>query len=154
MVQNLYRKNVIVSTKSNAISHSTNGLKREIINYLIIKDSGISLLNTGMKLYTSLLCNRLNEWCEKHSQISDYQAAYRKMYGCEGEIFVLNSAIQANVSRNRKQYALFIDLSKAFDSVRHQKPWSKLQEAVISKKFLLNVQQMYANVKQSYHIYH
>jgi hypothetical protein len=69
------------------------------------------------------------------------------MYGCEDHIFVLNIAINANVSRNRKLYALFIDLSKAFDSVRHQKLWSKLQEARISKKFLFNVQQLYANVK-------
>jgi hypothetical protein len=107
----------------------------------------ISLLNTGMKLYTMLLCNRLNDWCEEHAKISDYQAAYRKNYGCEDHIFVLNSAIQANISKKRKLYALFIDLSKAFDSVRHDKLWAKLKSAGLSYKFISNVQQLYTNVK-------
>jgi hypothetical protein len=62
----------------------------------------ISLLNTGMKLFPIMLSNRLNVWCEQRSKISDFQAAYRKTYGCEDHGFVLNSTIQYNVSRRRK----------------------------------------------------
>jgi hypothetical protein len=85
----------------------------------------ISLLNTGLKLYTMLISNRLNEWCDRNKKISDYQAAYRMGYGCEDHIFVLTAALQANVSKRRKVFALFIDLSKAFDSIRHKLLWSK-----------------------------
>jgi hypothetical protein len=40
----------------------------------------------------------------------------------------LNAVLQANVSKRRKVFALFIDLSKAFDSIRHKFLWSKLHE--------------------------
>jgi hypothetical protein len=107
----------------------------------------MSLLNTGMKLFTSMLSNRLNTWCDKKSMISDYQAAYRKTFGSEDHVFVLNTAIQYNISRRRKLYALFIDLSKAFDSVRHDKLWAKLHVAGLSSKFIRTVQTLYHNAK-------
>jgi hypothetical protein len=107
----------------------------------------ISLLNTGLKLYTMLISKRLNEWCEKNNKISDYQAAYRKKYGCEDHIFVLNAALQANISNKRRVYALFIDLSKAFDSIRHDRLWSKLYEIGLSSKFIANIQCVYRNAK-------
>jgi hypothetical protein len=80
----------------------------------------ISLVNTGLKLYTSMLSDRLSEWCDSNKKMSCSQAAYRKGYGCEDHIFVLNSILQLNCSRRRKVYALFIDLSKAFDLVNHK----------------------------------
>jgi hypothetical protein len=107
----------------------------------------ISLLNTGLKLFTMLMSNRLNSWCEEKKSISDSQAAYRKGYGCEDHIFVLNAALQANTSERRKLFALFIDLSKAFDSIRHERLWSKLKAIGISGKFLRNIQSIYANAK-------
>jgi hypothetical protein len=60
---------------------------------------------------------------------------------------VLNSALQANTSKNRKEFALLVDLSKAFDSVRHDKLWSKLDVIGIRSKFLRNNQSIYANSK-------
>jgi len=41
----------------------------------------ISLVNTFTKILTSLMTERLNNWCEKNSKISMYQAAYRKGMG-------------------------------------------------------------------------
>jgi hypothetical protein len=67
----------------------------------------ISLLNTGLKLYTQLISNRLNQWCDKHNKISD---AYRKGNGCKDHIFVLNAALQANVSKKRKIFARKVTL--------------------------------------------
>jgi hypothetical protein len=107
----------------------------------------IPLLNTGLKQFTMLMSNRLNQWCEERKCVSDYQAAYRKNFGCDDHIFVLNSVLQANTSKNRKFFALFIDLSKAFDSVRLDKLWSKLETIGISIKFLRNIQFMYTNAK-------
>jgi hypothetical protein len=96
-----------------------------------------------------LMSRRLNSWCEKNKCISDYQAAYRKGYGCEDHIFVLNAVLQANTSRRPKVYALFVDLSKAFDSIRHDKLWSKIIHIGISGKFLKNIQCIYRSAKAS-----
>jgi hypothetical protein len=81
-------------------------------------------LNTSLKLYTLLMSNRLSEWCDKNKCLTDYQAAYKHGVGCEEHIFVLNAALQMNTSKRRKVNALFVDLSKAYDCIRHRKLWS------------------------------
>lgn len=108
----------------------------------------ISLINTGLKLYTMLLTNRLNEWCEKHEKISQFQAANRKGMGCEDHIFMLNSILQHIIRNKRgKVYALLVDLSSAFDRVKHDQLWKKLKLAGISDKMLNTIKNIYAKAK-------
>jgi hypothetical protein len=70
------------------------------------------------------------------------------------------SAVQYNVSRRRKVFALFVGLSKAFDSVRHDKLWAKLYSMLllytpyfvnytigIRSKFIKIAQALYGNAK-------
>jgi hypothetical protein len=108
------------------------GVKTDPSNY-----RPISLVNTIVKLLTSLITNRLNDWCEKYNKVTEFQAAYRKGVGYEDHVFTLNAIIQ-NHLKNKKNvmYALFIDLSKAFDSVNHMKLWNKLASIGISTKFI------------------
>jgi len=57
-----------------------------------------------------MLAARLEEWCDKNGTISHYQAAYRKNYGCEDHVFVLNSILQLDTSRKRNVYAMLLDV--------------------------------------------
>lgn len=108
----------------------------------------ISLVNTSLKLLTILLTNRLNAWCDKNEIISDYQAAYRKGTGCEEHIFILNAAIQKQCkSKNAIMYALFCDLSSAFDNIKHDKLWKKLENINLSTKFINIIKCIYSNAK-------
>jgi len=101
----------------------------------------ISLVNTSLKLLTLLMTNRLNTWCSNNKTISDYQAAYKKGTGCQDHVFVLNSVIQYHLqSKNNRLFALFIDLSAAFDSIDHQKLWHKLVKIGLSSKFISVIQ--------------
>jgi hypothetical protein len=118
------------------------GDKSDPVNY-----RPISLVNTGFKLITSLLTTRLHKWCTNKKAISEFQGTYTKGYGCDEHIFVLNSILQCNVKRRRKIYALFVDLSKAFDTIRHEKLWKTLLEIGLSDKFVSFVQNIYASVK-------
>jgi hypothetical protein len=93
------------------------------------------------------MSNRLTEWCDKNKCLSDYQAAYKQGVGCEEHIFVLNAALQMNTSKRRKVYALFVDLSKAFDGIRHRKLWSNLHSIGLSNKFIRNIQCIYSKAK-------
>jgi hypothetical protein len=106
----------------------------------------ISLVNTCLKLLTSLMTARLTFWCDKHSKISEYQAAYKKGYGCEDHVFLLNSIIQNGLqSKKGRVYALFVDLSKAFDLVSHSKLWTKLSNVGLSPKFIGMIKSVYKN---------
>jgi len=116
------------------------------------KDPGnyrpISLVNTFTKILTSLMTQRLNTWCEKNSKISMFQAAYRKGMGCESHVFALNSILQSNLQKKGgKVYALFIDLTKAFDSINHEKLWKRLSEIGVSSKFVNFIKVLYSNLK-------
>jgi len=118
------------------------GVKNNPSNY-----RPISLVNTGLKLLTILLSNRLNHWCDENNIISEYQAAYRKGYGCETHIFTLNAILQSNLTSSKKNvFALFVDLSKAFDSIPHKRLWERLKNIGISTKFLQFIIKMYSQV--------
>jgi len=108
----------------------------------------ISLVNTILKLFTSLMTNRLNIWCDSNNKISEFQAAYKKGTGCEDHVFTLNSILQ-NHLKNKKNvmYGLFIDLSKAFDSINHKKLWQKLKDKGLSSKFINVIKNIYCNAK-------
>jgi hypothetical protein len=119
------------------------GDRKEASNY-----RPICLVNTSLKLITMLMANRLSDWCETNNKISNYQAAYRKGFGCETHVFTLNAILQSKVNtKNGRAFALFIDLSKAFDSVVHSRLWERLHNVGISSKFISFVKAMYANVK-------
>jgi hypothetical protein len=107
----------------------------------------ISLVNTCVKLLTAMMSNRLNKWCEENRKISEYQAAYRKSKGCESHVFSLNAILQNRLSSKKgRVYALFIDLSKAFDTIKHEHLWSRLNEIGISSKFISFIKHLYSNV--------
>lgn len=107
----------------------------------------VSLANTVLKLFTIMVGERLNNWNSKTKVISDYQAAYKKGNGCMNHVFILNSALQYNVNRGKKVYALFVDLSQAFDTVNHAILWEKLHKKGLSTKFVNIVKSLYSNAK-------
>jgi hypothetical protein len=129
----------------------------EIIIYPIYKKGNdsmpenyrpISLVNTCFKMLTVLMSNSLNEWCEVNKKMSEFQAAYRKGYGCEGHVFSLNAILQQKLSsKNGRVYALFVDLSKAFDSINHSKLWSRLERLGVSHKFIAFLKNLYNSVR-------
>jgi len=57
--------------------------------------------------------------------------------GCEDHVFTLHTAINYNLgSGYRNVYALFVDLSQAFDTITHAKLWEKLKKVGLSTKFI------------------
>jgi hypothetical protein len=107
----------------------------------------ISLVNTGMKLFTLMMTNRLNDWCQINSKISECQSGYKRGVGCEDSIFMLLSTIQLNMSKKRNVFALFVDLSNAFDSVCHDLLWNKLSTFGLSSKFISIIKQLYRKAR-------
>jgi hypothetical protein len=105
----------------------------------------ISLVNAMTKIFTSILSNRLATWCEEHNSVSQFQAAYQKRRGCVDHIFNLNSLIQFQFRlKKRKLYALFVDMSQAFDSVNHLLLWDCLAKLGISHKFVSLLKNLYS----------
>jgi len=74
----------------------------------------IALLNSLLKLFTSIIQERLLQWCEEHAILPEAQAGFRKNRGCVDQIFTLNAILQIGTRRSGI-YALYVDFAKAFD---------------------------------------
>ena len=98
---------------------------------------GVSLLSVISKCYTSILNQRLYTWLENEQKISENQAGFRKHYSTVDQIFTLHAAIQSCLcKRGKKLYVAFVDLKKAFDSVRRDKFIHRLNEHGVKCNFL------------------
>ena len=96
---------------------------------------GVSYLSVGSKCYTSVLYNRLyncTEECEqkkKKKKKAELQAGFRKGYSTTDHIFTLYAMTQKYLSKKGgKLYVVFVDLRRAFDSVRYSKLLDVLQK--------------------------
>jgi hypothetical protein len=68
--------------------------------------------------------------------------------GCENHVFVLNSILQCKLNTKKgRVFALFVNLSKAFNSISHSKLWTRLRKIGLSDKFLSYIQRIYKNYK-------
>ena len=109
---------------------------------------GISLLIVMSKLFTKVLNNRLVSWCEDMDMIYEGQCGFRKNRSTMENIFVLQTLVQKYLSRPRARfYCIYIDFSKAFDSVTHKYLWHCLQSSGIHDQMLAVLKSMYGQLK-------
>ena len=96
-----------------------NGKRNNPTNY-----RGISLLCTVSKIFTKILNNRLLTWAEENNKLDEGQSAYRKGRSTIDNLFTLNALGQKYLSRKGgRLYCVFVDFSRAFDSIPHAHLW-------------------------------
>jgi len=82
---------------------------------------GISLLNTGYKIYSKIIAKRLTVIAE--ALLIEEQNGFRKGRLCMDCIFSASEIIEKHREINIPTYIAFIDFKKAFDSVDRDKLW-------------------------------
>ena len=76
------------------------------------------MLSCICKLFTKIVNNRLVEWADKNEKLYDIQAGFRKGKGTIDNIFVLQCLVDKYLGKEKGHfYSVFVDFSKAFDSV-------------------------------------
>ena len=78
----------------------------------------IALISHASKILLIIILNRLKPKVEE--ELSDCQAGYRKNRGTIDMLFVLQILIEKIRNTDQEMFIVFIDYSKAFDSVIHQ----------------------------------
>jgi hypothetical protein len=108
----------------------------------------IALATTILKIFTTILSARLQNWSEKNGHFSPFQAGFRKKMETLEQIFCLLTLIQSKLRNPRgKLFAIFIDARMAFDSVRHDRLWTVLAKRGISSNFLKVLMSLYSKAK-------
>ena len=119
------------------------GNKQEIKNY-----RPISVLPCLSKILERLIQDRLTEFLTQHQIISETQHGFQKQKSTTSAILSLTDNILDSFDKNQFTIALFLDLSKAFETVNHNILLSKLEHYGIRENSLKWFRSYLENRKQ------
>lgn len=105
------------------------GSKKKCTNY-----RGIALLPTAYKIFAVVLLKRLEPCAESISE--DYQCGFRKNRITIDQIFLLKQLMQKKWEYAQSVHSLFVDFTKAYDSVDRRILYSILINFSIPKKLV------------------
>ena len=98
-----------------------NGQATKISNY-----RPISVLPSFSKVFEKLVYNRLMKYLTKSSVLYDHQYGFRSNLSTSMAILEMVEKITDAIDNNKFSIGIFIDLSKAFDTVNHKVLVNKL----------------------------
>uniref|UniRef100_A0A146MDJ5 RNA-directed DNA polymerase from mobile element jockey n=1 Tax=Lygus hesperus TaxID=30085 RepID=A0A146MDJ5_LYGHE len=106
---------------------------------------GLSFINSMAKILAGLLLGRLQSFVDSRNIMSEAQTGFRKGYSTVDAIFTLTNLVHLQFSKGprKKVFAFFVDYRGAFDRVRHDLLFEKLDNMGVSQKFLKFLSAMY-----------
>ncbi|CAG5093321.1 Similar to X-element\ORF2: Probable RNA-directed DNA polymerase from transposon X-element (Drosophila melanogaster) [Cotesia congregata] len=107
----------------------------------------IALINSITKVFTQILCSRIRKWAEAEKIIPEEQSGFQPGKSCANNVFTLLSLLQMQLRFGKPVYTLFIDSRRAFDSVPHDKLWTKLMNLGLSSKLINILKILYDNAQ-------
>uniref|UniRef100_A0A1B6KMS7 Reverse transcriptase domain-containing protein n=1 Tax=Graphocephala atropunctata TaxID=36148 RepID=A0A1B6KMS7_9HEMI len=114
----------------------------------------VSLLPSLSKIYEKVVYNRLMQFVESNNILEAIQHGFRKQKSTITAVVSFIESIIEAIDRGEKVIGIFMDLSKAFDSVNHSQLLLKLQELGVKNNALSWFESYLYNRKQFVQINH
>ena len=125
------------------------GDKNDLNNY-----RGIAISSCVSKLFSSLLCNRLDTHMNENNLWSANQAGFKKGHRTEDNMFVLNTIIQSHtVKKDNNVFVAFVDFKKFFDRINRDLLMYKLLKYNVTGKFYHIIKSMYTKTNYRVKLY-
>ena len=86
----------------------------------------ISLLPSISKVFEKVICNQITIYFENNHLSNASQYGFRKNHSTEFAALELTDLILEDMDNGKTPIAIFLDISKAFDTINHQKLLTKL----------------------------
>jgi hypothetical protein len=106
---------------------------------------GISLMAVPLKLLLVVLAKRLEGTLSAEGLLAREQAGFRAGEECVGQAAALLEVLQRRRVSGRRTYAMFVDLSKAYDVVPHGALFAKMEQLGVRGRMLAFVRSLYAS---------
>nr|VZH98596.1 unnamed protein product [Spirometra erinaceieuropaei] len=103
---------------------------------------GISLLNIAGKIFARILLNRLNNHLEQ-GLLPESQCGFRRHRGTTDMIFAARQLQEKCQEMRNHLYSIFVDLTKAFDTVNREGLWKIMQKFGCPERFTQIVRQLH-----------
>ncbi|KAK4700299.1 hypothetical protein P7C70_g5950, partial [Phenoliferia sp. Uapishka_3] len=107
---------------------------------------GITLESCFLKMLTTLIYQRMEEWVEMENLLPDSQGGFRRRHRTENNMFILHAAIQRAQVDKKDVHVAFVDLQKAFDTVSRPLLWERLRALGAGGPMFAIIQTMYAEL--------
>lgn len=120
--------------------YKNKGSKSDCGNY-----RGISLLSIAGKILARIILNRLITSISEEN-LPETQCGFRPGRSTVDMIFAVRQVQEKCKEQNLDLYAVFIDLTKAFDTVNREALWVILQRLGCPRKFVQLIQQFHDNM--------
>ena len=98
----------------------------------------ISIVSQISKIFEKLLYNRINDYLEKYHLISDKQFGFRQNSSRSHAISNIYEKLIQNSDKGMYTCCIFLDLTKAFDTVNHDILLHKIKNFMDFGNWLLN----------------
>jgi sorting nexin-29 len=106
---------------------------------------GISLLNSGYKMYANIIKNKFYEYYK--AKLGEEQNGFRRGCSCSDSYFSLNLIIEKHREFNIETHLAFIDFEKAFDNVNRNTLLDILAADILPDQIIHAIYNIYSNNK-------
>ena len=106
---------------------------------------GISLLEVVGKVVARVVQGRLQRIAEE--QLPESQCGFRRGRSCTDMIFTVRQLTEKAVEHRTKQFLIFVDLRKAYDSVPRAGLWAALKKLGVPDRLIGIVRSFHENMK-------
>ena len=106
---------------------------------------GISLLPMPFKVLLIMVTTRIERCLEAHGLLAREQAGFRASEECAGQVAALVETVQRRSIEGKPTFLLFVDLTKAYDTVPHEALFAKMDQIGIRGRMLDFIRSLYAS---------
>ena len=104
---------------------------------------GVTLMDLGSKIFSSIMCTRLFRIIDKHGV--KYQFGSTPGVGCQDGSFTIKTMLHLQHNHNLPTWVMFADLVKAFDTSNHVLMIKILRRYGCPPKLCSAIERMYSN---------
>ena len=110
----------------------------------------ISTLSALTQIFEKIICEQLVNYLEKHKILYEFQFGFRKGHSTSQAIAEIADNLRNAIDNNLYSCGVFLDFSKAFDTVNHtillKKKWNATGYAACLSNFLQAISQIDSNM--------